>query len=187
MKLKEMFENYVPYNEQEEKDKETILKYINTFDDVLTRENVFAHITSSAFVLNKKHDKILMIYHNIYDSWAWVGGHADGEDDLLGVALRESNEETSVTKLKPISEDIFIIDTIPVLGHFKRGKYVSAHTHLSVAYLIEADEDESISIKEDENSGVEWVPLNEMVNKCTEPHMKPIYQKAIDKMKEFFK
>ena len=89
MSLKEKIQNYKPYNEQEEKDKEIMLKYIDTFDDVLTRNNEFGHFTASAWVVNKERTKVLMIYHNIYNSWAWTGGHADGEDDLLSVAIRE--------------------------------------------------------------------------------------------------
>jgi ADP-ribose pyrophosphatase YjhB (NUDIX family) len=185
MNLRDIIENYKPFNEQEQKDKETFIKWIDTFDDVLTRNNVFAHFTSSAFVLNKERTKMLMIYHNIYDSWGWTGGHADGEQDLLGVALREVQEETGVKNLKPLINDIFVLDTLGVQGHFKRGKYVSAHVHLSVAYLVEADENEPIKIKEDENSGVAWIPIEEVVAKSTEPHMRTIYQKAIDKIKTF--
>lgn len=72
--LRERIVNYIPYDEQEESDKEYILKFIDTFDDVLTRKNIFGHFCSSAFVVNKNRSKVLMIYHNIYNSWAWPGG-----------------------------------------------------------------------------------------------------------------
>ena len=94
--LKENLEKYIPYNEQEEADKEVMLSYINNFDNVLTRENKYGHFTSSAFVLNRERTKILMAYHKIYDSWAWVGGHSDGDSDLLHVAMKEAKEETGV-------------------------------------------------------------------------------------------
>lgn len=183
MDLKKTIQDFQPYNEQEEKDKEMILRYIDTFKDVLTRENEFGHFTSSAFVVNKNRDKVLMIYHNIYDSWAWTGGHADGEADMLGVALREVQEETGIKNIKPVMTEIFCLDTLPVLGHEKRGNYVSAHIHLSVAYLVEADENELIVIKEDENSGVKWITIDKIVEKSTEPHMQHVYKKAIEKMK----
>ena len=185
MSLKNLIYEYKPFNEQEEKDKQVILKWIDSFDNLLTRDNEFAHFCSSAFVVNKNRDKVLMIYHNIYDSWAWTGGHVDGETDMLGVALKEVMEETGVKNLKPISLDIFLLDILPVLGHFKKGKYVSAHTHLSIAYLLEADENELLIIKKDENSNVEWVPIDKVVQKSTEPHMKQVYEKAIKKLKLF--
>ena len=89
-KLKENLEKFVPYNEQEETDKRIMLKYLKDFDDVLTRQNEYGHFTSSAFILNKERTKLLMIYHKIYNSWAWTGGHSDGEENLLNVALKEA-------------------------------------------------------------------------------------------------
>ena len=91
--LKENLEKYVPYNEQEEVDRKIMLKYIDDFDNILTRQNEYGHFTSSAFVLNKERTKILMIYHKIYNSWAWTGGHSDGDNNLLYVAMKEAKEE----------------------------------------------------------------------------------------------
>jgi len=183
MKLKEQIEQYVPYNEQEEKDKKMILKYFETFDDVLTRENEFGHFSSSAWVLNKEKTKLLMIYHNIYDSWGWTGGHADGEEDLLSVALREVTEETGVENVKVISPEIAAIDVITVDAHVKNNKPISSHVHLNVAYILEADENEELVIKPDENNGVKWVEIKDVVGLSTENKMKVIYQKIIDKLK----
>lgn len=183
--LKEQIEKYIPVNEQEKKDKEFMLKTFEDFDDVLTRENEYLHFTSSAFVVNKNRDKVLMIYHNIYNSWGWTGGHADGEEDLLSVAIREVEEETSVKNIKVLNNrEIVAIDTLPVAGHVKRGKYVDAHIHLSVAYVFEADENDEIKIKEDENSNVAWQDIEKAVELSTEPHMKPVYSKIIDKVKQ---
>ena len=61
---------------------------INKNDDVLVRDNEIAHITSSGFIVNKLRTKVLMIHHNIYNSWGWTGGHADGDEDLLYVAMK---------------------------------------------------------------------------------------------------
>jgi hypothetical protein len=97
---------YILYNEQEEKDKEVFIKCINMFDDILIRNNEIAHITSSAFIVNKDKDKVLMVYHNIYTSWSWVGGHADGEEDLLYVAMKEAKEETGIKNVSPVSDNI---------------------------------------------------------------------------------
>ena len=173
---------YKPWNEQEEKDKEMILHCIDIFDDILTRENKIAHITSSAFIVNKNKDKVLMIHHNIYNSWSWTGGHADGDKDLLGVAIREANEETGVKNVNSLTSEIFSLDILPVLGHTKRGEYVSAHLHLSIAYLVEACEEEVLIVKEDENSGVKWVPIDEVDTYSNEPHMQKVYNKVISKI-----
>lgn len=182
MNWKEEIEKYVPINEQEEKDKEAILMCINNFEDVLTRKNVVCHLTSSAFVVNKNKDKALMAYHNIYKSWAWTGGHMDGDTDFLEVALKELEEETGLKKAKLLYDGIASLDVLRVEGHIKRGEFVSPHLHLSVAYLFEGDETEELRIKEDENSGVKWIPIKEL-KKCAEkePFMQKVYQKILDR------
>ena len=173
---------YTPYNEQEKKDKELILKCINDYDDLLFRENPVAHITSSGYIVNKNRTKVLMIHHNIYNSWAWTGGHADGDGDLIHVAVKEAIEETGIRHFKVVSKEMLSLDVLTVNGHIKRGQYVSSHLHLSAAYLLEASEDEKLIVKEDENSGVMWIPINEIDKYSNEPHMIMLYNKFNDKI-----
>lgn len=183
--LREKIEDYKPYNEQEENDKKVMLKYLDNFDDVLTRKNEFGHFTASAWVVNKERTKVLMIYHNIYQSWAWTGGHADGESNLLETAIREVKEETSIKNVKPISDDIFSLEVVCVNGHVKREKYVSSHVHLNLTYLLEADENEELQIKEDENSGVKWIDIDDVKNMSTEKWIvENIYAKINEKLKK---
>lgn len=184
-KLRKDIEKFMPYNEQEKVDKRIMLKFIEDFDDVLTRENEYAHFTSSAFVLNKDRSKILMTYHNIYNSWTWVGGHSDGDEDLLYVAMKEAKEETGIKNVAPILQDIYSLEATCVNGHEKRGKYVASHIHMNVTYLLEADENETLSIKEDENKGVSWVPIKEILGATSEEWMRDrVYSKILDKMKK---
>lgn len=183
--LRENIKKFVPYNEQEEIDKNIMLNYISDFDNSLTRQNEYGHFTSSAFILNKERTKILMIYHKIYNSWAWTGGHSDGDSDLLYVAMKEAKEETGIKDVSPISKDIYSLELITVNGHKKRGKYVGSHIHLNVTYLLEADENEKIHIKDDENSSVQWVPINKILEVTSETWVRDrIYNKIIDKMKK---
>lgn len=186
--LKAKIENYEPYNEQEERDKQMMLKYIHTFDNVLTRENEFGHFTASSWAVNQEKTKVLMIYHNIYQSWSWTGGHSDGEADLLNVAIRELKEETGVKNVKVLKDDIFSLEMLTVNGHIKRGNYVSSHVHLNLTYLLEVDEKEMLHIKEDENSGVKWIPIEEVKDVSKEEWMKEnIYTKLNEKLKEMKK
>ena len=183
--LKEMIERYVPYNEQEENDKEMMLEYIRTFKDVLTRENRMCHFTASNWIVNKERTKVLMIHHNIYKSWAWTGGHADGDSNLLHVALKEAEEETGLKNLKLLSNGIYGIQIVTVDSHVKRGKFVPSHLHLDCCFLLEADEEEVLRIKEDENSGVKWIDIDKAVEVTKEEKMKPIYIKLNEKLAEF--
>ena len=142
-------ENYPPFNEQEEKDKALILGWIRNNENAFSRENTVAHITASAWVVNKDRSKVLMVYHNIYNSWSWLGGHADGETDLLSVAIREVKEEAGISNVRPVSEEIFSLESLTVDGHVKKGNYVSSHLHLNITYLLEADSEEQVSVKAD--------------------------------------
>lgn len=183
MDLKEQIEKYIPFNEQEESDKELMLEYINTFNDVLTRENKMCHFTASNWIVNKDRTKVLMIYHNIYKSWAWTGGHADGDSDLLHVALKEAQEETGLSSLKLLSDGIYGIQIVTVDSHIKRGQFVSSHLHLDCCFLFEANEEDELRIKADENSGVKWIDINDTIKITNEEKMKPIYEKLNNKLK----
>lgn len=183
MNLQHQLEQYHPYNEQEQRDRAGMLQLLATQPDIFTRENQVAHMTASSWLLNRSHDKVLMIYHNIYHSWSWTGGHADGETDLLAVAKREAMEETGVTDIRAVTEDIFSIEILTVDGHEKKGVYVPSHLHLNVTYLLEADEEEVLRVKPDENSGVRWFSLGEALEACTEPWMiERIYRKLNAKL-----
>ncbi len=185
MNLKKQLEAYRPYNEQEAADKELILECLKREPDVYTRKNALAHMTASAWVVNKERTKVLMAYHNIYNSWSWLGGHADGEEDLLQVALKEVREESGVKNVRPVFKEIYSIESLTVDGHMKRGQYVSSHLHLNVTYLLEADEQEMLAAKEDENSGVAWFPLEDAVQASSEPWFREhIYRKLNEKLNE---
>jgi hypothetical protein len=76
--------DFIPACKQEIQDKKVLLDYIEKFpNNLLLRENEFAHITSSGFIMHKELDKVLMVHHNIRNTWAWTGGHVDGDADFL--------------------------------------------------------------------------------------------------------
>lgn len=182
MRYDELIADFIPINDQEKSDKQLIEDLIRQYGDgLLSRETSFAHITSSGLVINESFDKILMVHHNIYNTWTWTGGHADGDMDLLAVAQKEATEETGVRTLRPFSEKILSLDILPVYGHRKNGRYVSAHLHLSAAFLLIADESEPLTINHHENSGVLWVPRSEAAHYSNESFMLEIYKKILDR------
>ena len=185
-KLLDQITAYVPFNEQEERDRELILHALKTEKDVFTRDNALCHMTASAWIVNAERTKALMAYHNIYDSWSWLGGHADGEEDLLSVAMKEAREEAGILNVRPVSDEIFSLEVLTVDGHVKRGRYVSSHLHLNVTYLLEADDSGHTAAKPDENSAVGWFAPPDAIAASTEPWFREnIYAKLNEKMKPF--
>lgn len=179
---------YAPRDGQEAADREMILDYIARFPDtILTRENKIAHITSSGFVVNGDASKVLMAHHNIFRVWAWTGGHADGEADLLSVALREAREETGAVHVLPLSAEIASVDILPVWGHVKRGKYVCAHQHLNVSYLLTADEGDPLQNREGENSQVAWLEADRLLEITNEWQMDYVYTKLLDRARSLLR
>ena len=185
MDLMTQIERYLPFNEQEERDRNLILRCRREEKNIFSRENDLAHMTASAWVVNPDRSRVLMAYHNIYDSWSWLGGHADGSQNLLEVALREVTEESGVRHVRPVTEDIFSLESLTVDGHIKRGAYVSSHIHLNVTYLLEAREEDTLTVKDDENSGVAWFGLDEAVAASSEPWFQEhIYRKLNEKLRQ---
>ena len=177
---REEIQAYVPQNQQEVGDKEMMLEYLRLFpDDILTRQNRIAHFTASGFVVNADASKVLMAHHNLYKVWAWTGGHADGEGDLLSVALREAREETGAVHVRPLSTAVASLDILPVWGHVKRGKWVPSHQHLNVTYLLTADEADPLRPRAGENSRVAWLPADRLLTYTNEWQMDGIYTKLL--------
>ena len=183
MDLYEQIQRYIPFNAQEAQDRKILLSMLSDGYDIWTRENETAHLTASAWVVSPDRKQVLMAYHNIYNSWSWLGGHADGERDLAAVALREVQEESGLTSVRLVRPEIYSLEILTVDGHEKRGQYVSSHLHLNLTYLVEADPGEAVRIKPDENSRIGWFTKEGAVQASTEPWFQArIYAKLNQKL-----
>lgn len=188
MNIVNQVKKYKPYNNQEIKDKEYILNKLLNCKDIFYRENLDEHMTSSLWIVNKSRTKILLCYHNIFQSYSWLGGHSDGDTDLIHVAYKEGKEESGLNSLKLLSDDIFSLEVLDVKPHYKKGKLVKKHLHLNITYLFEADENDQLYIKEDENSLLKWFDIDSSLDYVEEKWMKEnIYSKLNAKLKEFIK
>lgn len=186
--LAEELAAFEPYNEQEARDCALIVRYLREAEaDPQMAERLWgrgdpAHMTASAWVVSPDRSKVLMAYHNIYQSWSWLGGHADGQRDLRAVALREVCEESGLASARLADPGILSVEVLCVDGHEKRGAYVSSHLHLNITFLVEADPDEVPRVKPDENSRIGWMTPSEALAASTEPwFVERIYRKLVAK------
>ena len=171
---------FTPKDGREVREREMILSLIaRDGDAVLSRKNDFAHMTASSIIVSRDRKRTLMAYHKIYNSWAWTGGHADGESDFEAIARREAQEETGIVNLRLLGNGPASLEILPVWAHVKRGKHVGSHLHLNVSYLFEADDSLPLRIAQDENSAVGWIEVDSLCQRVSEPPMIPIYERLL--------
>lgn len=176
---------YKPVDEMEEADYQSILECLYRYkEDAFLRTSRNGHMSASCLVVNESHDQVLMAYHLIYQSYGWLGGHADGEFDLEYVAGRELQEETGVSVYKKIYDGIASIEVLNVESHRKKGDVVSSHLHFNVTYLFECSDALPLQVKPDENSSVKWIKIKDLDKVVTEPRMISVYKKILKRLEQ---
>ena len=179
---KKEVELYIPKDAREESEKREILTLMEREGDrLLLRECSYAHMTASSVIVNRNRTKMLMAFHKIYQSWAWTGGHADGDGDFEAVARREAQEETGIQNLKKLGAGAASLEVLPVWAHQKHGQMVASHLHLNISYLFEADDTLPLRIAEDENSAVGWLGIDRLDEYVSERDMLPTYRKILNR------
>lgn len=173
---------FCPRDRREAREQEMMLALIaREGDALLDRNSALAHMTASCIIVSPDRKRTLMAYHRIYDSWAWTGGHADGECDFEAIVRREANEETGITGLVRIGAGIASLEILPVWAHVRRGAHVGSHLHLNVSYLFEADDRLPLRVCAAENSAVAWLDVAELEGMVSEPQMLPVYARLLQR------
>lgn len=131
--LVEMLENYKPESFEEIAFKETMISFIEEHQNCFERSLEIGHITASAWLLNQDGSRALLMHHRKLNRWLQLGGHCDGNPDVLAVAIKEAQEESGITNISPVSKDIFDID-IHCIPENKKEK---EHYHYDVRFLLQ--------------------------------------------------
>ena len=135
--------------------KSKILKFIEENADCFSRNLDIGHITGSSWLINKNGDKALLTHHAKLNTWLQLGGHADGDNDILRVALKEASEESGISSIKDISEEIFDIDVHQIPAN----KNEKAHIHYDIRFILQVSSDEKIKINHESNELL-WINKN---------------------------
>jgi 8-oxo-dGTP pyrophosphatase MutT (NUDIX family) len=164
--LLEKLSIYRPSGDREAAAVERLKRFVMEHPDCFERSLQIGHITGSAWVVDPERTHALLTHHRKLDKWLQLGGHADGDPDILRVALREAREESNLEAIRPVSEAIFDIDihTIPARGAEPK------HLHYDVRFLLEADRDAPVRASHESRS-VAWAPLEKIMGLNPEESM----------------
>jgi len=150
-----------------------IIGFVEKHTGCFLRTCLTGHLTGSAWIVDSSRRKTLLTHHRKLDKWLQPGGHADGETDLLGVALREAREETGLTRLRPVSTQAFDVDRHEIPARDD----TPAHWHLDLRFMIEADPAEPLVIS-DESHDLAWVEVDRVASLNAEESMARMVRKT---------
>jgi 8-oxo-dGTP pyrophosphatase MutT (NUDIX family) len=146
-----------PFNQEETQFKQQMIEFITQNPDCFERSLLIGHITGSAWIVDKSRQFTLLTHHRKLDKWFQTGGHCDGDSDVLNVAMKEAMEETGLTNIQTISNEIFDID----IHQIPERKGVPQHLHYDVRFLLEADINEPLIVSS-ESSDLAWVEISKV-------------------------
>lgn len=149
--------------------------FITSHDDCLWRSCLDGHLTASAWVVDATRARVLLTHHRKLDRWLQLGGHVDGEADLLAAALREVREESGLSRVRAVSAEIFDVDRHRIPAR----KTEPEHWHFDVRFLIEADASAPLVVS-DESHDVAWVTLTEATRLNAEESIARMVRKTIN-------
>lgn len=149
-------------------------QFVSQYEDCFERSLALGHVTGSAWVVDLEREHVLLTHHVKLDKWLQLGGHADGEANVLEVAVREAREESGLEELRPVCDRIFDVDIheIPARGSDP------AHYHYDVRFLLEADRRLPLRMT-GESKALEWVKIAEVRNLTTEESVLRMVAKTI--------
>ena len=140
-------------------EKEFSIRFLDLLksDRAYHRDHLPSHITGSAWIIDETKQFTLLTHHAKLNKWLQTGGHADGEENVLNVALREAEEESGLKNFKLLQPTIFDLDIhlIPERKDFPE------HFHYDIRFLFEASMKEQIIISE-ESHDVAWKRIDEI-------------------------
>ncbi|MDB6169987.1 MAG: hydrolase [Verrucomicrobia bacterium] len=151
------------------------IRFVERHADCLKRELSIGHVTGSAWVVDSSRTRTLLTHHRKLEKWLQLGGHADGDPDLLAVALREAREESGLTGIRATSRDIFDVDRHLIPAR----KSEPAHWHYDIRFMIEADPAEPLKVS-DESKELAWVPVAHVTALNPEESMARMVRKTLE-------
>jgi 8-oxo-dGTP pyrophosphatase MutT (NUDIX family) len=171
--LLRLLEEYIP-SSKEIKFKKEILSFVTEHEYCFERTSTEGHVTGSAWLIDKEGERVLLMHHAKLDSWLQLGGHADGDSDILAVALKEAKEESGIEGIVPVQGGIFDIDIHTIPANSKD----DAHKHYDIRFILQVTTDEDFQVNS-ESKELRWIPADLSQLPSQEPSMMRMMKKWI--------
>lgn len=175
--LRQLLRDYARLHPDEsacvERVRELVEGHANCFD----RDCLPGHITASSWIVSHDHERVLLTHHRKLGLWLQLGGHADGETDILDVALREAREESGMRDfdvLSPTGDPLpFDIDVHDIPPHGND----PAHEHHDIRYLLVARPEQPLVMSAESND-LRWFAMNAIPGIAADASILRMYHKA---------
>lgn len=161
--LLQLLRSYRARDARDRECRERFIEFVGSHPDCCERTLAIGHVTGSAWITNHPRTRFLLTFHKKLGLWLQLGGHADGETDLVAVALREAREESGLAEIALVSEEIFDLD----IHLIPAGNGVPQHYHYDVRFLCEADDAAPLAIS-DESHDLRWLNREEVAARTLE-------------------
>lgn len=150
--LIEKLQSYRTDDEIEESDRIKIIKFIQKYGDCFERSQPLGHITGSCWLENYDGTKFLLTKHKKLKIWLQLGGHADGDNDIIRVSMKEACEESGLENIELVLTDIFDLG-VHLIPQYKN---VPPHYHYDIRFLLRASNSNENIIISDESTDLGW-------------------------------
>jgi 8-oxo-dGTP pyrophosphatase MutT (NUDIX family) len=173
-----LLENYKPYDEMERLHVLQVQQFLRESHNVYDRANLLGHVVADAWIVNPARTHVVLVEHGMDKKWMAPGGHCDGNPDVCAAAVREAEEETGLTNLKPLlNGGIYDVNVGIVPAREKEWGIEPPHLHFDICFAFEAPDNAPLIISH-ESDGLKWVALDELKNLNTQP----THYRRIEKM-----
>ncbi|MEK6676417.1 MAG: NUDIX hydrolase [Planctomycetota bacterium] len=176
--LLQLLEVYVPEDDTDRAQRDRIVGFVRENPDCFERTLPIGHITGAAWLLDRSRSRVLLTHHRKLGRWLQLGGHADGDPNVLEVALREAREESGIGDIRPLSTAIFDVDVHPIPARDSEPQ----HFHYDIRFLLGVTDTEEFEVSE-ESHDLAWVAMSEVPNIDTDGSVLRMHRKWLNKSK----
>jgi len=172
---KSLLDQLSAYSERQSGEQATVdrfVEFVSTRPDCFERTLLEGHVTGSAWIVDEAGERVLLTHHRKLNAWLQLGGHADGDPDVMAVAIKEAREESGLTDFEPLGEGIFDVD----IHLIPERKGVPEHFHYDVRYVLRATGNTDYVVSE-ESHDLRWVPLDEVASLTRDESMHRMVRK----------